>query len=156
MGVSRGDNFRPRLVDLIVNRKGRDVDRSRTFDDIAVLIDTDEVGGFDLAETHAERIDPERVGELRVARRDVACDPFAEAERGEDAEAAGKALLAVLPLLGGSAEHRLRELPEDRRIGTFLGAIEPPRHCSAGIKWAHRILLKLPAWVMRAGLTTPV
>ena len=73
-------------------------------DDVALAVDADEVGGPDLAEVHAERIDPERIGELRVARRDVAGDALAEAEGGEDPEAAGEALLAVLALLGERRE----------------------------------------------------
>ena len=52
-----------------------------------------------MAERHPERVHPEVVEALGVARGDVTGDALLEAELPEDAEAGGEALLAVLALL---------------------------------------------------------
>jgi hypothetical protein len=51
-------------------------------------------------------------------------DTLAETERGEDAEPAREALLAMLPFLSKAGEFGPGELLEDRVVGIFLGAIE--------------------------------
>ena len=79
------------------------------FDHVALGVDPDEVGDPDVAEVHPERIDPEGVGELRIAGGDVAGHALAEAAGREDPEASGEALLAVLPFLGKAGEGRPRE-----------------------------------------------
>ena len=102
--------------------EGRDVDRPVALDHAARRVDADQVRHPDLAEVHAERIDPEGIGELRVARGDVAGNSLAEAEGGEDPEPAGQPLLAVPALLDEIGENRRRQLPEGGRIGFGLGA----------------------------------
>ena len=64
----------------------------------AVVVDADQVRRADLLEAHAERVDPEAVGVLRVARGDVARDPLVEAEAAEQPERRRQALLEVLSL----------------------------------------------------------
>jgi hypothetical protein len=104
MRMSRRDHIGASLVDLAMNGKGRDVHRSGTFDDIALAVDADEVRGLYEAEVHPERIDPESVRKLRIARCDVAGHSLAEAIGRKDSEATGETLLPVLPFLGDSGE----------------------------------------------------
>jgi len=78
-----------------VDRERRGVDRVLAVDDLAVVVHQDEVADPDVRERHRERVDPEVVGELGVARRDVAGDALLEAELGEQPEPRGEALLAV-------------------------------------------------------------
>src|ERR1700685_2853 len=75
----------------------------------ALVINQDQVGDLDLAEAHAERVHPEPVSVLRVARGDVAGHAFGETEPAEDPERRGELLLAMQPLL--------RQGVEDRRLG---------------------------------------
>ena len=75
------------------------VDGLVAVDDVAVVVDQDQVADLDVAEAHAERVDPEVVGELGVAHRDVAGDALAEADAAEDAQRAGQLLLAVQALV---------------------------------------------------------
>ena len=55
---------------------------------------------------HPERVDPEVIGVLGVARRDVAGDALVEAELPEQAERGGEALLAVQALFLDRVERR--------------------------------------------------
>ena len=69
-----------------------------------------------MAEAHAERVDPEVVGQLGVTGGDVPGHALAEAEAAEQAQGAGQALLAVQAFLlhGGKdrwdRSHQLRGL----------------------------------------------
>ena len=60
----------------------------------------------DLLEVHAERVDPEVVVELGVARGDVPGRTLVEPEVPEQPEGRGEALFAVPPLLFDAAELR--------------------------------------------------
>ena len=97
--VGGGDDVGPGLVDRRVEHEGGPVHRLVAVDDVAVVVDEDEVADAHVAEAEAERVDPEVVGELGVADRDVAGDALAEAEAAEDAQRAGELLLAVEALL---------------------------------------------------------
>ena len=79
------------------------------FDDLALLVDADEIGGSDVAEAHAERVHPEVVEVLGVTRGDVAGDPLLEAELAEEPEPGREALLAVQTLFLDGFE--LRQVP---------------------------------------------
>ena len=68
-------------------------------DDLAPVVHEDEVGHPDVAEVHAERVDPEVVEVLGVAGGDVAGDALVEPEAGEEPERGGQALLAVQALV---------------------------------------------------------
>ena len=98
VGMGGGDRVGPRRVDARMNDEGRRVDRIIALDDIALVVAADQVRDLDLAEMDAERIDPERVRKLGIARGDVARDPLVEAEFREQPEPGGKPLLAMQPL----------------------------------------------------------
>lgn len=57
-----------------MNSKRSSVDGTEPINDIAVLVDEDQVRDADLREMHRQRVQPEVVGEDRVAHRDVTCD----------------------------------------------------------------------------------
>ena len=75
-----GDRVGPRGVDARMNDEGGGVDRIAALDDVPFMVAADQVRDLDLTEMDAERIDPERVGKLRIARGDVSGDSFVEAE----------------------------------------------------------------------------
>ena len=104
--VGGGDDVGPGLVDRRVDHERGPVDRLAAVDDVAVVVDEDQVADAHVAEAEAERVDPEVVGELGVAHGDVAGDALAEAEAAEDAQRAGELLLAVEALLLDGVERR--------------------------------------------------
>lgn len=57
-----------------MNSKRGCVDGLTPINDIAVFVDEDQVRDADLREMHRQRVQPEVVGEDRVAHRDVTCD----------------------------------------------------------------------------------
>jgi len=65
------------------------------------VIDEDQVGNPHPGEVPAERVHPETIGVLGVARGDVSGRALVEAELAEDAERGGEAPLALQPLVGG-------------------------------------------------------
>ena len=104
--VRRGDDIGPGVVHLRVDGECRGVHGPVAVDDLTQMVDADEIAGLDVSEIHAERIHPEPVGELRVARRDVAGHTFVEPVEGEESQGCGEALLAVGPLLVERGEIR--------------------------------------------------
>ena len=70
-------------MDIGVARERRPVDRVIAFDDLAGVIDADQVRHLDLAEVHSERIDPEGIGEFRISCRDMTRHAFVEAKLGK-------------------------------------------------------------------------
>src|SRR5206468_12354898 len=79
-------------------------------------IAADQVRHVDLTEMDAERVDPERVRELRIARRDVPRDSLVEAEFGKQAKSRRKFLLSMPSLIGQIVEfRRRRQLPHQLR-----------------------------------------
>ncbi len=70
------------------------------------MVHEDEVRRPDVAEVHAEGVHPEAVLALGVAGGDVAGHALVEPEPGEQPEAGGEALLAVLALLLDGGERR--------------------------------------------------
>src|SRR5277367_3588401 len=78
---------------------------------LALLADEDQVRNANMRKMHAERIDPEVVEQLRIARRDVPGNPFAEGKLREKAEGRCQALLAVQAFLCDGCEcRRIRRL----------------------------------------------
>ncbi len=98
MGVGGADHVGPRGVHLRVDGERGLVQRSVALDDRAVVAHQHQVADADVAEVHAERIDPEVIGQLRVARGDVPRDALVEAEAAEQAERRRQVLFAVQPL----------------------------------------------------------
>ena len=86
-------------VDLRVDHERRRVQRPVALDDLALVVHEEQVLDPDVLEVHAERVDPEVVGQLGVAGGDVAGRALVEAEGPEDAEGGGEALLAVPALV---------------------------------------------------------
>ena len=99
VGVGGGDDVGPGGVHLGVDGEGGRVDRVVALDHLALVVHEDEVGHPDVAEVHAERVDPEVVGELGVPGGDVAGHALVEPEAGEEPERGRQALLAVQALV---------------------------------------------------------
>ena len=110
-------------MDLGMDGEGRHIEQPGALDDLSPRVHPDEVRNADTVETHPERIDPERVGELGVPRRDVAGDALGESERGEDPQSAGESYLAAAALLRKARRLRRQKAREDRRVGILLAAV---------------------------------
>jgi len=108
-------------VHLAVDGEGGAVDGTVAFHHLALVVDQDQVRRADVPEVHAERVDPEVVGPLRIAGGDVPGDPFVEAELGEEAEGGGQALLPVEALVGGVLERHVGRQLHDVGHGVLLG-----------------------------------
>ena len=104
--VGGGDDVGPGLVDRGVDHERGPVDRVLAVHDLAGVVDQDQVADPHVAEADAERVDPEVVGELGIAHRDVAGDALAESEPAEDPQRAGELVLAVVALLLDGGERR--------------------------------------------------
>lgn len=89
------DHVRPRRVDRGMNGEAGRVDRPVAGQDVAFVIDELQVRHADLAEMLRQRIDPELLGKLRIARGDVSRQALVEAVACEQAEGGGETLLAV-------------------------------------------------------------
>jgi hypothetical protein len=63
------------------------------------MADQHQVRDLDAAEVHAERIDPEVIGQLGIAGGDVTRAAHVEAVAAEQAVGSGQALFAIEPLL---------------------------------------------------------
>ena len=107
--MGRGDDVGAGLVDRRVDHERGPVHRRVALDDLALVVDEEQIADAHLAEALAERVDPEVVGALRVAHRDVPGDALGEAEPAEDAQRAGELGLAVGPLVGDVVERRRSE-----------------------------------------------
>ena len=100
-----GDCIGSGLVHARMDGEGRGIDRVVALHHVAVVVAADQVRHRHLAEMHAEGINPEGVGKLRVARGDMAGHAFIEAKLGKQPERRGQALLAVL-LQGAGRDKR--------------------------------------------------
>ena len=83
MRVRGRNRIRPRRVNPRMNRESRGIDVVVALDHLALFVDQHKVGGTNLREVHAERIHPEPVSVLRVARRDVAGHAFVISKASE-------------------------------------------------------------------------
>ena len=72
---------------------------SPALDHLTVVVDQNQIGHPDVAEVHAEGVDPEVVQALGIPGCDVASDALVEAELGEEPEPGGQALLPVGPMI---------------------------------------------------------
>ena len=131
VGVGRGDDVGPRGVDGRVDDERRAIDRALALDDLAVVVDENQVRDADVAEVHPEGVDPEVVEQFGVARRDVPGDAFGEAELAEDAQRAGESLLAVLAF--GLDRVEGRRNVEDQLLLVFRESIHYVSHESPPI-----------------------
>ena len=126
VGVRRGDHVGAGLVHLAVNGEGSLVQRVATLHDVAVVVHQQQVRHLDLAESDAERIDPEMIGPFRVASSDMSGHAFLEAEHRERSVHRCQSFLAVLALGLDRVERRgLR----DRDLGERVcGGVGSRRH----------------------------
>ena len=95
MRVRGADHVGAGGVHLRVDRERGLVQRPVALDDRAVVAHQQQVADADVAEVHAERVDPEVVGQLGVACGDVAGDALVEAEAAEQTERRRQVLFAV-------------------------------------------------------------
>ena len=73
-----------------MDTKRRTVDRLRAVNDLAVMIDKNQIADTHVSETFCKWVDPEVIGELRVAHRDVARKAFTKAQSTENSHCAGE------------------------------------------------------------------
>ncbi len=116
------------LVDRRVDREGGLVERALADHGFAAGVHEQQVRDLDAREMHAERIDPEMVGQLGIARGDVPGQAQRETVPREQAERAGQALLAMAALGRDARARRRRIEPEfllrsriDRETGRRAG-----------------------------------
>ena len=100
---------RIRGVDAGVDGERGRIDHLIAGDHGTVGVDLDQIAHPQRGERDGERIDPEPIGMLRVARRDVARHAGGEPEAGEQTKARGQALFAVAALGGHVVERRRRD-----------------------------------------------
>ena len=80
-----------------MNRESSSVNGVVAFDNLAFVVDPDEIRRLDQAKAHAEAVHPEGIGELRIARGDVTGDPLVESEFCEKPKsAASRSFLCCL------------------------------------------------------------
>jgi len=75
VGVRRGDDVGPRGVHGRVDHEGRAISPALAFDDLTLVVDENQIGDSDVAEVHAEGVDPEVVQQFGVPGRDVPATP---------------------------------------------------------------------------------
>lgn len=98
--VCSGVDVGSRLVDLAVDHERGFVEEPvlAAVEDVALLVDQNEVGFVDQAEGVAEWVHPEAVRVYRVAHCNVTCYSFVESVFAEDAEGGGEAAFEVVAL----------------------------------------------------------
>ena len=89
LGVDRGVDDESRLVDRVV-----------PLDDVAVVVDQDQVGELDLREVDRHRIGPVELRVLGIANRQVAGEAEVEPPLGEGPAGGDEMPLAVVAQLG--------------------------------------------------------
>src|ERR1700733_2223743 len=133
------DDLRAGLVYARVDDERRLVDHVLTPDHIALLVHQDQVADLDMCERNGERIDPEVVRELRVARANVAGDTLIKAETAKQAQRCREPFLAVSALLRRVGIPSRRDLLiafEEFRFGyrlQVLGRQRLPGHHDAAL-----------------------
>ena len=134
--VGGGDDVGAGLVDRRVEHERGAVDVVVAVHDLAGVVEQDQVARLDVAEAVPERVDPEEVGELGVADRDVSGDALAESEPAEDPQRAGELGLAVGTLLLDGGEGR-RQRHRQFGLGRQRNAVDRAdvlvNHCHAAI-----------------------
>jgi hypothetical protein len=95
VGVGSGYHIGPSKMYLRVNCERRTVHVVPAFDYIAFVVNQNQVRHPDLAEVHAERIDPEMISEFGVSRSYVTRDSFIKPEARKQTEGRSEALLPI-------------------------------------------------------------
>src|SRR5262245_9971788 len=95
MSMCSADGIRPRRMNAGMNGKSCRVDGPVSFQDLAVVTYSDQSGDGEKAEMQSKRVDPEGIGEFRIACSDMTDDALVEAELRKQAKAGRKSLLAM-------------------------------------------------------------
>src|ERR1700730_16496023 len=106
MRMRRGNHVSARSVYLRVNRECRSIYGVAALDDLAAMVDQDQIRRADLPEMHPEGVHPEMVQPFRVAGGDVPGHSFIKCETRKQAKCGGKHALAMQTLLGSSGKFR--------------------------------------------------
>jgi len=119
------------------------IHRVLTEDDVAIVVDQDQVADFGMSEADREWIHPEVLGELGVAHSDVPGHAFAEADSAEDSQRAGELLLAMQALFldGGKCWRTLQSDWLGREWYPVDHAGSTGRFCPSRFGHAHRARL---------------
>jgi hypothetical protein len=107
MRVRGRDHVGPGRVELRVNEPSGRVDRLVPDHDLPLRADQLQVGDPYPAERHRERVDPEVIGQLRVAGADMAGGAEVVTELGKHPERGRQLLLTVQALIGRVREGRV-------------------------------------------------
>src|SRR3984893_4073806 len=106
MSVRRGNYIWTGAVHTGMDREGRSIHRVFSFHDLALMIHKNQIPGANLAEMHADRIDPEMIEFFGIAGGDMSRDAFVEPKTREKPEGSGEHSLAVQSLFCRGGEHR--------------------------------------------------
>src|SRR5215472_1110061 len=118
-----------------MDRERGNVDWVLAFDDFAFRVHQDQIGHADMPEMHTERIDPEVIRPLRIARRNVPGHALVETELGKKTKAGGQTFFAMLAFLPYRCELRNR--------GNFENICGCGTHCAPHRKFS-RIIAPRP------------
>jgi hypothetical protein len=122
MRMRCGNHIRASRVNARVDGKRREIDFGMAFDNFAVMIHQHKIGNANLAKVQTERVDPEMIEPLRIARSDVAGNAFIKAKARKEAKGCGEALFAVTALLGRIGENgRARDAVHEGAVGWRSG-----------------------------------
>ena len=94
-----------------MDRERGAVERPVAVDDLTAMVDEQQISHANHLEVHPERVDPEVVEELGIARGDVTGGAFVESEVPEQSESGRQVLLAIPAFVLDVVE--LRELCGD-------------------------------------------
>jgi hypothetical protein len=95
VAVRSSDDIGTCLVELAVNSECSGVDRAVANDDVAVMIDTDQITDGHEFEIVTKRIHPETIWELRISHGHVASNTLGKIQPSHGAESSSQALLTV-------------------------------------------------------------
>src|SRR5215471_13154686 len=125
-----------------MDRERGNVDWVLAFNDFAARVHQDQIGSADMPEMHAERIDPEVIRPLRIARRNVTGHALVETELGKKTKAGGQTFFAMPAFLPYRCELRNRR--------NFENACRCGAHCTPRRKFiriiAPRAMPATEAW----------
>src|SRR5437764_1291769 len=101
MGVCSSHTIGACRVNLRVDCKCRSIDWHIAINDLALMVNQNQIRYANMAEVHAKGIYPEMVRALRVSCRDMSSDTFIKAESRKETKGGCKPLFTVRPLLCG-------------------------------------------------------
>src|SRR5207248_409079 len=97
--------------------------------------DQHQIGCPDVSEMHAERIDPEMLGMLRIAGGDVPGNTLIESEPREEPESGCHPLLAMQPFLRAAGEFRWGRQPRQGLRWCWIHKLLGHKFSSINFRW---------------------